>query len=807
MTGGPVLRRVGAYLTAAMLLLALFGPALAPYGPDDWAADPFLRPSAEHWLGTDDMGEDLFSALLHGARHSFFIALIVGIGATAAAALVGAGAGYRGGGWDAVAARLIDLQLALPTLPLVLVVAFYLGPSLMMLIGVLIIGLWAPAAREIRPQAAVLRRADFIVAERAMGAGEGEILIRYILPALAPLIWAQFTRLVHHAVLLESALAFLGLADPQWPSWGRTLYYANARAAFLGEAWLWWVLPSGLAIAVLVLGFSLLGIRDPRGVALGSAMVPRVPAPAGLPQKADLLEIKKLHISYSGKDNGVLRGLDLRLVPGEVLGLAGLSGAGKSTLVQTLLGLLPPEAQVKEGGVWLAGEELLRLPEKRRRRYRGEGMAWVPQAAMQSLNPVRSVGSQLLEVARLAGDRGKGADRAACSALEGVGLSLDLLKAYPHALSGGMRQRVVIAMALCRRPRLLLADEPTSGLDRERGEEVLNLLIRLCRERRMALLLISHDLRLLARHCDRLAILDSGRIVESGQTETVLAAPRSAAGRLLAAAGPSQGGFVVRTLKEGPAVLAFEEVVFFYPKGAGLYNFSLQVGAGECVGLIGPSGAGKSTIAKLALGLLRPMQGEVRLLGKGLSTLHRNAFRRHRRGAHLIFQDPFAALPFHHQVWEIVAEPLRLAGVRPEVCFEAALGALTEAGLPHDDAERRVDSLSGGERQRVALARAWIGRPRLIVADEPTSMLDAPAKWAWLERLDRLRRQHHLGVLLITHDLAQVRAFCDRIVTLEEGRVTGIFTQETLPDEGSFRLPGRRVLYGVSHPPPTQGFA
>lgn len=806
MTGGPVLRRVGAYLTAAMLLLALFGPALAPYGPDDWAADPFLRPSAEHWLGTDDMGEDLFSALLHGARHSVFVALIVGIGATAAGALVGAGAGYRGGGWDAVAARLIDLQLALPTLPLVLVVAFYLGPSLMMLIGVLIIGLWAPAAREIRPQAAVLRQADFIVAERAMGAGEGEILIRYILPALAPLIWAQFTRLVHHAVLLESALAFLGLADPQWPSWGRTLYYANARAAFLGEAWPWWVLPPGLAIAVLVLGFSLLGIRDPRGVALGSTMGPRIPAPAGLPQRADLLKVADLHVSYSGSGQ-VLQGLDLRLGPGEVLGLAGLSGAGKSTLVQTLLGLLPPETQVKEGAVWLAGEELLRMPEKRRRRYRGEGMAWVPQAAMQSLNPVRRVGSQLLEVARLAGHRGKGADRIVSSALEGVGLSLDLLKAYPHALSGGMRQRVVIAMALCRRPRVLLADEPSSGLDREREEEILNLLVGLCRERQMALLLISHDLRLLAQHCGRLAILDSGRIVESGPTESILAAPRSSIGRLLAAAGPSQEGFAIRTLEKGPVVLAFEEVVFCYPKGAGLYNFSLQVGAGECVGLIGPSGAGKSTIAKLALGLLRPMQGEVRLLGKGLSTLHGNALRRHRRGAHLIFQDPFAALPFHHQVWEIVAEPLRLAGVRPEACFEAALVALTEAGLPHDDAERRVDSLSGGERQRVALARAWISRPRLIVADEPTSMLDAPAKWAWLERLDRLRRQHPLGVLLITHDLAQARAFCDRIVTLEEGRVTGIFTQETLPDEGSFRLPERRVSFGVSHPPSTRGFA
>lgn len=770
LTKGRGPRKAGAALVVVMLLVAALGPFLAPYDPSAWVAAPFQPPSRSHWLGTDDMGQDLWSAWLYGARHSVAIALLAAIGAAALGTLVGAGAGYLRGRWDFVAMRVADFFLTIPTLPLVLVVAFYAGPNLSLLIAVLIFSSWARCARELHPQAAALRDADFIVAERAMGATEFGILVRHVIPVLSPMILAQFARLAHQAVLMESSLSFLGLGDPQWVSWGGTLYYANARAAFLGDAWTWWVLPPGLGIATLITGFALLGVGKPRGAALRAAMVPLGPSPQSDP--AHLLQIRDLDVSYPGAP--VLQGVDLHLSEGEVLGLVGVSGSGKTTLVQTILGLLP-QARIERGGVWLAGQELLRMPERLRRQQRGKEIAWISQAAMQSLNPVRSIGSQLREVARMDGDK-KGVEERIDTALEQVGLSASLKNSYPHQLSGGMRQRVVIAMVLCRKPRVLLADEATSGLDYARAQEILELLTRLCRERRMALLLISHDLALLERHCDRLAILDAGRIVESGPVADVLAAPKSETAQALTAAAQPRPRHAVSKSSSGAPILNISAVDFSYSTGAGLNNVSLQVNAGESVGLVGPSGAGKTTVARLAFRLLHPSRGTVQLMGQDLAALHGSALRNHLRKAHLIFQDPFSALPWHQRVKTIVAEPLRLAGLDRATREAAVASALVEAGLtpPESYLERNVDSLSGGERQRVALARALIGNPGLIVADEPTSMLDAPVKWAWLERLDVLRKEHGLGVLLITHDETQAAAFCDRIVSLDHGRVAGL---------------------------------
>lgn len=793
------LRWLGIALAGLFGLLAFAGPALAPFSPQEWAGAPFQAPSSWHWLGTDDMGHDLWSLFLHGARHALLTALPAAAGAAVIGAVIGASAGYLGGRWEFIAMRLVDVQLALPTLPLVLVAAFYSGPSRMMLIVVLAFSLWARCARELRGQAAALRDADFIVAERAMGAAESDILVRNVIPVLAPLFWAQFASAVHHAVLLESALGFLGLGDPQWPGWGQTLYYANARAAFLGDSWLWWVLPPGLAIGLLVLSFARLGMGRPRGVGLSATHLPQTPPPSEVPAPGALVAVRQLQVAYAHGDQSreVLRGLNLTVGRGEVLGIAGASGGGKTSLVQTLLGLLPSEGRVNAGGAWFNGEELLRMPDKRRRQQRGEGIAWVPQAAMQSLNPVRSVGSQLMEVARLSGCRSGNIRTAVIDTMVQVDLPPHLLKVYPHELSGGMRQRAVIAMALLRRPLLLLADEPSSGLDSAREQEILGLLTRLCRTRQMALLLISHDLGLLSRHCKRMAIMEGGVIVETVPTRELPVAPASAAGRTLVAAARPYRRCYRRKAEGAPVVLRFRAVDFQYASGAGVRGFGLEVHEGECVGLVGPSGAGKSTVARLALGLLHPARGTVEFLGRDWARQHGAALRRHRRGAGFVFQDPYIALPFHRRVVDIVAEPLRLAGVARRDWPKLVRAALADAGLepPADFLDRYVDSLSGGERQRVALARALIGRPRLIVADEPTSMLDAPIKRAWLERLDALHRAHALAVLLITHDLSVAYAFCDRIAVLEEGRLTRVFA----PDEIKVEEDTASLRHGVPH--------
>ena len=300
-------RRAGAVVVAAMLVMAAIGPLVAPFAPDAWVAAPFQPPSRAHWLGTDDMGQDLWSAWLNGARHSVVIALIAALGAAAIGTFIGASAGYQKGRWDFTAMRVVDFHLTLPALPLVLVVAFYAGASRTLLIAVLIFSSWARCAREIHPQAAALRDADFVVAERAMGASEGRILVRHILPVLTPMILAQFARLTQHMVLLESALSFLGLGDPRWVSWGGTLYYANARAAFLGDAWLWWVLPPGLGIGLLTTGFALLGVGQPRGAALRAAMIPSQAAPE--PDCDHLLHVRDLAVDYPGAP--ILRDIDL----------------------------------------------------------------------------------------------------------------------------------------------------------------------------------------------------------------------------------------------------------------------------------------------------------------------------------------------------------------------------------------------------------------------------------------------------------------------------------------------------------------
>ncbi len=764
---GP-LRRWGAALVFVLALVAAFGPFCAPYAPDAWDGAPFEAPSRQHWLGTDDLGQDLWSQWLYGARHSFWIALVVASCATFLGTLVGAGAGYRGGWWNFSAMRLVDFALTLPTLPLVLVVAFYVGPQASWLVAVMVFASWARCAREIQPAAAALREVDSVVSARAMGAGESHILLSRIFPLLTPQIFGQFARLAHRAVLLESAVAFLGLGDSRWVSWGATLYYANARAAFLGESWWWWVLPPGLGIALLVTGFALLGVGEPRGAALRAAAEPGGIAPAAPKKPVPLLAIRSLALAYGG--HKVLRGVDLQLDPGEQVGLIGLSGAGKSTLVQAVLGLLPPGVEI-EGGVFWQGEDCLRLVEPERRRLRGAAIAWIPQAAMLSLNPVRTVFSQLREVARYAGRQEIAARVAAV--LERVGLAPELRDAYPHQLSGGMRQRVVIAMVLLRKPRLLLADEATSGLDRDRADEILDLLTRLCREEGMAMLSIAHDFATLGRRCDRLAILDQGTIVETGRADIVFEAPSSTLGRALQAALRTNPHAAKPSPKEGLAVLELVKVSFSYREKVVLEEVDLTIRAGEAVGLVGPSGAGKTTLARLALGLLVPTSGRVSLLGEDLASLHRAGLRRHRRQAHLIFQDPFAALPWHQNVERVVAEPLRLGGMKSAADIrKRVVLALAEAGLPDDRfLERPVDNLSGGERQRVALARALVAGPRVIIADEPTSMLDAPAKRAWLEHLDTLRRKHGLAVLLITHDLEQAQTYSDRVVRLEQGRL------------------------------------
>lgn len=535
----------GLVLLGGLTVVAVTAPWLAPYDPTERVGIPFARPSGSHLLGTNDIGQDLLSELIYGAR----ISLLVGIVAAAAACLIGASVGVLAGysrGWvDAVLMRLVDVVLAVPVLPLTIVVGVFLGPGLRTQTLVIAAVIWAGLARELRSQVLSLRERDHIQALRAMGARSRYVLPRHVLPAVAPLLVPQFVLAVKTAIALEASLAFLGLGDITAKSWGSMLSLAHSRNAFLTDAWLWWVIPPGLAIAATVLAFALLGyaLEERARPVLRERARPARRERGRVQQQGrehdrehdrqladgaaspSPLEIDKLSVRY-GDTVLAVDEVSFTVAAGEIVGLVGESGSGKSTLAAAGVGLLPAGAERTSGTVRVCGRDLGRLTAEQRRALRGNRIALIPQEAMSALNPVLSVGAQLAETARAHQPLGRSLARArAGELLELVGLDPTRARDYPHQFSGGMRQRVVIAMALANGPAIVIADEPTSGLDVLVQVEVLDLLEDLRTRLGLALLIISHDLPVIERIADRVIVLRRGRVVETGRTAELMTTP------------------------------------------------------------------------------------------------------------------------------------------------------------------------------------------------------------------------------------------------------------------------------------------
>lgn len=536
---------VGAVLLGGLLICAVAAPWLAPFDPTERVTRPFARPSGEHWLGADDVGHDLLSMLIHGAQISLFVGVTAALVATVVGTVIGVAAGYLRGIADTVLMRVVDVVLSLPVLPLTIVTGVFAGPGLNTQIAVISAVLWAGMARELRAQVLTLRERDHIQAERAMGAGPVYVLRRHIVPAIVPLVVPQFVLTVKTAILLEASLAFLGLGDISAASWGSMLSMAHARNAFLTDAWLWWVLPPGLAIAITVLGFALLGNaieerarpilsvraerRTRRKAASSGHTVARPSAP---------LAFDGLTVVY-GTDGRGATDVSFTVGAGEIVGLAGESGSGKSTVAAAALGLLPSAARVIEGRALVAGKDVATLSPGEQRTLRGNRIALIPQESLSALNPVRTIGAQLDEaiLTHRSCSREQARERT-IELLTGVGLGSDRVDAYPHQLSGGMRQRVVIAMALANDPDVVIADEPTSGLDVLREAEVLALLDDLRRRHSIALLIVTHNLPVIERIADRIAVMKDGELVEIGTAEQISTAPKHPYTRRLVDAAP-----------------------------------------------------------------------------------------------------------------------------------------------------------------------------------------------------------------------------------------------------------------------------
>ncbi|MFG2777096.1 dipeptide ABC transporter ATP-binding protein [Streptomyces prunicolor] len=500
-----------------------------------------------------------------------------------------------------------------------------------------------------------------------------------------------------------------------------------------------------------------------------------------------ILEIANLGVTFSTESGDVpaVRGVSLRVEPGETLALVGESGSGKSTVALAALGLLPGNARAS-GGVSVGGTDVVGAGEAELARLRGRTASMVFQEPATALDPLTRIGKQIAEVVR--NHRDVSRQEAAAEAVEllrrvGIPEPERRASAFPFQLSGGQRQRVVIAMAIANSPGLLVADEPTTALDVTVQAEILDLLRALAADSGTGVLLVTHNMGVVADFADRVAVMLEGEIVETGAVEDVLLRPTHEYTRRLLAAVPrlavtgSGTGSVVGEEVEGAPVVELRDVSVQFGRGPravrALEDVSLTVRAGETVGLVGESGSGKSTAARVALGLVAPDSGGVSLFGADLRKARGRARRALLAGVGVVLQDPVASLDARMSVAECVAEPLRVhrRGMGAVERRERVAEVLELVRLPRELARRGPRELSGGQRQRVSLARALVLEPRLLVADEPTSALDVSVQQTVLEVITELQAELGFACLFVSHDLAVVQQFAGRVVVMRGGRV------------------------------------
>ena len=506
---------------------------------------------------------------------------------------------------------------------------------------------------------------------------------------------------------------------------------------------------------------------------------------ASLPVPGEpVLKIAGLLVRYPGAEQPTLAGLDLHLAAGDRLALVGPSGCGKSTVARAVLQLLPPGSTCT-GGLELAGQDPRQLDRAALRQLRGETVGLVFQDPMTRLNPLMTIGEHLgdtLAAHRPAWQQRQVRQRAE-ELLARVGIDPSRYGSYPHEFSGGMRQRLAIALAMALNPPLVIADEPTTSLDVAVTVQVMTELRDLCAEAGSALLLISHDLAMAGRWCERIGVLDAGRLVEEAPADQLLTNPRSAVGRRLVQAARKREGSRSQPSPLSPLLLELDNLRSWHALPSppwqqrwlkAVDGISLKLHEGETIGLVGASGCGKSSLCRALIGLAPVRGGAVRLEGQDLRQLQGHQLEQARRRIQMVFQDPLACLNPQMVVGEAVADPLLIHGLasRPEA-REQARAQLAAVGLePPESFENRLPrQLSGGQQQRVAIARALILRPRVLLCDESVSMLDAEVQAEVLELLRRLQRELGLGLLFVTHDLSVASGFCHRVLVLEGGRI------------------------------------
>ncbi|CAJ62506.1 MULTISPECIES: dipeptide ABC transporter ATP-binding protein [Frankia] len=534
-----------------------------------------------------------------------------------------------------------------------------------------------------------------------------------------------------------------------------------------------------------------------------------------------IVELAGLSVGYRqrGRTTLAVEDVDLTIAPGETVAVVGESGSGKTTTANAILGLLPSSGVITAGRIRIAGTDVTGAPDRVLRTFRGNVVGLVPQDPMVGLNPTMRIGGQIAEVVRRRGVDKRLVHAEVIEALERAGVDQPAVRArqYPGALSGGLRQRVLIAIAIAGHPRLIVADEPTSALDVTVQRRILDHLGGLVTETGASLLIITHDLGVAADRADRVVVMQRGRIVEQGEPEAILLRPREPYTRHLIAAAPalSHAGGVVphfTGVTPAPEVLRLDGIGkdFRLPRTAGgertfraLDDVTLSVRAGQTLGLVGESGSGKTTALRIAMGLEKPTQGRVHLDGVDITDAGWSQLRPLRRRFQLVHQNPYSSLDPRFTVAQTIAEPLVSFRVGDRASRAARVRELLDqVALPAAFADRKPAELSGGQRQRVAIARALALEPELVFLDEPVSALDVSVQEQILTLLLRLQADLGVGYLFISHDLAVVAQLAHHVAVLRAGRIV-----ESGPAEKILTAPAEEHTRELLGAVPGQRFA
>ncbi|KQQ35527.1 peptide ABC transporter ATP-binding protein [Rhizobium sp. Leaf306] len=493
-----------------------------------------------------------------------------------------------------------------------------------------------------------------------------------------------------------------------------------------------------------------------------------------------LLSVRGLSLEVARTSHKVVNDISFDIASGEIFGIVGESGSGKTLATRALISLLPQAIQVTGGSISYKGRDVLGLNAGQLRRLRGAEVGVVFQEPMTSLNPSMTIGRQLEEGLILHTKFSPDERRARIlEMLRRVGIRdpEGALGAYPHEFSGGMRQRIMLASVMLLKPALLIADEPTTALDAVIQRDVMELMVELTRAEGTAVLLISHDLPMVARYTSRIVVMEKGSIVEHGRTEDLLEAPQHHYTKKLLSSLPFRGEPRMVDMSKAPMVSA-KNIVVDYPGRKSLFRkakakralhgVSIDIHEGEVVALVGGSGSGKTTLGRTIAGLVRENEGEIRFQGRARD----EDWQDYRMNCQMVFQDPYSSLDPRMTILALVEEALRLVpNLDAAAKRKRTLETLEEVGLDASYASRYPHELSGGQRQRVAIARAMARRPRFLIADEPVSALDVTVRAQVLDLFSDLQKRYGFSCLFISHDLGVVEQVADRVVVMQDGRI------------------------------------